>query len=81
MMRVGRPPKHSEVHPCFSCPLPDCDETSPQCALRQAHNVYCRAKDKSQLDELERRQYSIAFHELYYWSKRERERLRREAAE
>lgn len=65
-------------HPCFECTLPDCDETSKACALRMALNRYdnCRRK-KLPVTERIRRQYSIAWKELYGFAKREREALRR----
>lgn len=28
--------------PCFTCTLPDCDDTSPRCGLRRLYRSYCR---------------------------------------
>ncbi len=35
-------------HPCFSCRLPDCDESSKRCALRMAINRYKNLRAKGQ---------------------------------
>lgn len=69
-------------HPCLSCPLPDCDDSSSKCPLRKAlvEESGRRKKGLPVDDDLKRRR-SIAFHEIYYWERRERERLRREAAQ
>ena len=34
--------------PCLNCPLPDCDEDSPGCLLRQAANAANRLRAKGQ---------------------------------
>lgn len=35
-------------HPCFSCSLPDCDETDRRCGLKRAHNDYNNARKQGQ---------------------------------
>lgn len=32
--------------PCLKCPLPDCDEESPKCALKRAKAEYRRQAEK-----------------------------------
>lgn len=34
------------MDPCFTCPLPDCDDTSPRCALKRAKGEYRRQVEK-----------------------------------
>lgn len=45
---------------CFSCPLPDCDEASPRCAVKQGRNRYRAAKgrDPASISEVDRAAYS-----------------------
>lgn len=38
--------------PCFNCPLPDCDEESPRCALKRANAAYSQWKKRGQLAEM-----------------------------
>lgn len=33
-----------KVDPCFSCPLPDCDDTSSQCNLRKCAVIVSRKR-------------------------------------
>lgn len=40
---------NAAVDPCFSCALPDCDESSPRCALKRAHSDYQKARRKGEL--------------------------------
>lgn len=74
--------KHSRKdHPCLSCPLPDCDDQSPRCLLRRAFSDERTARNRGiSFDEDLKRRRSIAYNELYYWERRERERLRKESA-
>ncbi|NTE68375.1 hypothetical protein G6M85_22535 [Agrobacterium tumefaciens] len=74
--------KHSRKdHPCLSCPLPDCDDGSPKCLLRKALSEERTARSRGvPLGEDLKRRRSIAYNELYYWERRERERLRSEGA-
>lgn len=60
-------------HPCLSCPLPDCDESSFSCPLRKAIRDYARLRHNGETvtDEL-RRRYSIAHVELYGWRQSQR---------
>jgi hypothetical protein len=62
-------------HPCLSCHLPDCDDSSPRCPLRKAYSeaIYLRRQGLPIDDDLIRRK-SIAFNELYHWPRAERER-------
>lgn len=75
--------KHSRTdHPCLSCPLPDCNDKHPGCLLRKALNEHGSRKNRGlPVDEDLKRRRSIAYHEFYYWEKREKARLRKEAAE
>lgn len=65
-------------HPCFECTLPDCDDTSKRCALKVALNRYEKFKrNKVAPPEDVRRQYSIAWQELYGMARLERKALER----
>lgn len=65
--------KEADIHPCFTCSLPDCHDQSPRCALRQAGSEYSRRLRKGEEITPEiRAQYAIAYRELYYGPKRER---------
>lgn len=68
-------------HPCLSCPLPDCDDSSSKCPLRKilSRESTMRKRGEQVPDEL-RRLRSIAYYEIYHWEKVERQRLRREGA-
>lgn len=37
--------------PCFSCPLPDCDDGSPRCRLRQLDRSYEAKRRRGRADE------------------------------
>ena len=53
-------------HPCLTCPLPDCDDTSPRCPLRSALRTYYRAlKAKTPLPKEMQVTRAIAYHEFY----------------
>jgi len=57
--------KH-ENHPCLVCPLPDCDETSPRCLLKNAMNTYRRLlKAKLPIPPDIRQARNIAFVEFF----------------
>ncbi|WP_346915100.1 hypothetical protein [uncultured Roseibium sp.] len=58
--------KQADIHPCFSCKLPDCDDGSPRCALRRASNEYSRLNKAGEpvSNEL-RTKANIAWNELY----------------
>lgn len=52
------------THPCLNCPLPDCDENSPRCALRQARRLFDRMSRKGWahlLTDAEREAYNCWF--------------------
>lgn len=52
-------------HPCFSCRLPDCDESSKRCTLRMAINRYESLRTKGQeIPEDVRVLYRLARREL-----------------
>ena len=51
--------------PCFRCPLPDCDERSPHCALRQAANHYSRLLDRGIEPNREERDDYNAWFRMY----------------
>lgn len=69
-------------HPCLSCPLPDCDDASPKCPLRKVLSRESAMRKRGEIVPPElRRQRSIAYYEIYYWDKLERQRLRKEAAQ
>lgn len=62
-------------HPCFSCVLPDCDDTRPQCRLREAINTYLRLQRARQpIPDDVRQDRAFAWMELY-GQKRDAERL------
>jgi len=71
------------LHPCFSCPLPDCDEGDKRCALRRALRVYSNAIKKRHLvTDVMRAQNSFAYQELYAPQRNQmRERRERQARE
>lgn len=65
--------KQADIHPCFSCVLPDCDEQSRRCGLRRAQNDYHHhRRSGGRIPEDVKARYAIAYRELYYDSKRER---------
>lgn len=45
-------PSTLAADPCFSCPLPDCNEDSPRCALKRAHSEYSKARRKGELSTI-----------------------------
>lgn len=54
------------LHPCLTCPLPDCDDSSRRCGLRVAANEYSRRRKAGErIPEGLRAQYTIAYAELY----------------
>lgn len=55
-------------HPCFSCLLPDCDDSSLRCPLRQALNRYekTRVRPGMLTDEI-RSAKRLAYQEIYGW--------------
>lgn len=63
----------SKIHPCFSCPLPDCDDKSSRCPLRKilSRESVMRRQGVPVSQEL-RQQRSIAYREIYYWERRVR---------
>lgn len=40
--------KLADYHPCFSCALPDCDDTSKKCGLRTAEAKYQQLKNRGE---------------------------------
>lgn len=69
-----------DLHPCFSCVLPDCNEGSSQCGLkRAAARYYATKKRKAPVSDVVRLQYNIAFRELYSAKRDEQRRLKQEA--
>lgn len=70
--RKSRPPIYG-VHPCFECPLAECDDSSKLCALRVMFNKGQNAmRHKRPLSDLDRRKYNIARSELAQISKENR---------
>lgn len=68
-----------DVHPCFSCTLPDCDDSDRRCGLRQAGNAARRAyKDGGRPDPVTRLQANIAHRELHSFTRNARRRVQRE---
>lgn len=64
-------------HPCFECPLPDCDETSPRCALKRVLNITgALYKRGDKPDSRLRQQANIAYMELYGTRHNERRRAK-----
>ncbi len=55
-----------EPHPCFSCILPDCDDTHKGCALREIDRAYTRARRAGSVPDQLRRQHHHAYKELYH---------------
>lgn len=39
------------MDPCFRCALPDCDDRSPRCLLRQLHRSYEAKRRRGRADE------------------------------
>jgi hypothetical protein len=69
--------KEADIHPCFSCALPDCDEQSPKCGLRRAQREYTRhLRSGDGVPSTVRAKYSIAYRELYYDRKQEKKHRR-----
>ena len=53
-------------HPCYHCPLADCNDTSRHCLLRQALNSYQQTIRAGRKPTAEQREaYSLAKSELY----------------
>lgn len=53
------------LHPCFECPLAECDDTSKLCALRVVFNRNQNAiRHKRPISAEDRRRYNIARSEL-----------------
>lgn len=70
-----------DLHPCFSCSLPDCNEGSPKCGLkRAAARYYAVKKRRLPVSDVVRLQYNIAFRELYSAKRDETRRLKIEAS-
>ena len=58
--------RERDIHPCFSCTLPDCDEASRACGLRQVINLGRRKyRGGERLTEDERQRFNAARRELY----------------
>lgn len=72
--------KSREGHPCLSCTLPDCDETSRDCALKIAMSRYAKARRAGAITEELRRANSIAWQELYAPARHERRQAQRAQA-
>lgn len=72
--------KSREGHPCLSCTLPDCDETSSGCALKIAMSRYAKARRAGAITEELRRANSIAWQELYAPARHERRQAQRAQA-
>lgn len=69
-------------HPCFSCSLPDCDDTSRRCGLRVANRRYEQARKKGQITPELKELHRIVYREFWYHTrleKREQERAARKA--
>ncbi|MGR3484043.1 MAG: hypothetical protein ACU0BF_01750 [Paracoccaceae bacterium] len=63
-------------HPCFHCPLPDCDETDVACELRRVlrdRSSRLRGNRISRPLEVQRRLETPAYRELYEDARRARE--------
>lgn len=75
--------KKSDLHPCFSCTLPDCDEGDKNCNLRRAMRVYSNAiKHRQPVTDVMRAKNTFAYQELYAPQRNQmRERLERQARE
>lgn len=70
----------SGPHPCFSCKLPDCDDTAKGCALKRALRDYSwRRIHKLEITDDLRRRRNIAHQELYGLARDERNRAKRRA--
>ncbi|MBD8890178.1 hypothetical protein [Roseibium litorale] len=64
--------KERDIHPCFSCRLPDCNEESRHCNLKLAEQVYRNELRKNrQPSELMKRRYAIAYRERHAPNRRE----------
>jgi hypothetical protein len=58
--------QRGDIHPCFECPLCDCDDNDSRCRLKVAITKYKRAmRLKEPVTDVVRQQYNIAFRELY----------------
>ncbi len=40
--------RKADYHPCFSCTLPDCDESSPRCGLKTAEARFQQLKARGE---------------------------------
>jgi hypothetical protein len=68
-------------HPCLTCHLPECDDTSSKCPLRQALYEYQKyLRKKLTVPDDVRERYSLAYREIHYWRRREEQKMRAEAA-
>lgn len=69
------------LHPCLSCPLPDCNEMSPACSLKRALYAYrrCLMGKDTMTDEIRERR-RIAYSEFYGAHRTEMNRAKRLAA-
>ena len=66
-----------DIHPCFSCPLPDCDDKLSLCPLRQILSRESTMRRQGvKVSQTLRQHRSIAYREIYYWERR----VRREEA-
>ena len=58
--------KKADYLPCFTCSLPDCDDTSIRCGLRRAEAQYRQLKkDGLPIPEDVRLRYAAAHQERY----------------
>lgn len=73
---------HGPLHPCFSCSLPDCDDTARGCALKRALAEYSRRRIHGmEISSDLRSRRNIAHQELYGWARDERNRAKRLAVQ
>ena len=67
------------LHPCLSCPLPDCDEEDRRCALRRAMNLRdAKLRRGEALNHEERVRYNLAWAERHGATRNEKRRKARE---
>ncbi len=60
----------ADIHPCFNCPLPECDDRSRECSLRRLIAAQSRFKNNPDKRRLSLRgkdhaRYRIAYREFY----------------
>lgn len=64
--------KERDIHPCFSCRLPDCDEASRHCNLKLAEQLYRNELRKNrEPSDLVKKRYAIAYRERHAPKRRE----------